>query len=166
MNDGNAGNANPQRDFTDDVDRLLITLWHSELRAALGRLRTAATLDKSPIQRINSYTGALIESVYAAEPSRRASLAALVWLGQFTTSRDRSNRLTDELIQPLRDAIRDGCRSGTVSSQNPGADAQAVFHLILGLAAAQAALGASAPREHLERTVTASVRQALGIAAQ
>lgn len=145
------------------VDGLLVALLEDELRSVSRRLRHAAASSMSPLQRIHSYTATMIACVYPAERSSRASLFAVMWLGLSERYFQQIDRLVDELIDPLREAIRDGCRTGTMSSRNPDTDAQAIFHLVIGVIVTQAALGRRASRGCVDEAIRDSVTRALAI---
>lgn len=94
-----------------------------------------------PLERIQSYTAALID-----------------WFcsGLIVTP-------SDELVAPLREAIAHGCRSGCVSSRDPDGDAQAIFHLVLGVLVTHTTIGRPASREELELAVMGTIRGALRV---
>jgi hypothetical protein len=140
-------------------------LLSDELRSAARQLRHAATQSTCPIERILSYTATMIDYVYPVERCGRASALAAVWLERSGRHADQNDALVDELIEPLRDAIRVGCRSGEMSSQCPDDDAQSIFHLVTGMIVTQAALGRRASPEYLKETTRTAVAHALGFAA-
>lgn len=70
---------------------------------------------------------------------------------------------SDELVAPLREAIAHGCRSGCVSSRDPDGDAQAIFHLVLGVLVTHTTIGRPASREELEMAVMGTIRGALRV---
>ena len=103
---------------------------------------------QSPLERIQSYTTALIDWFCA---SGRPDLA--------------SSQLAqcDELVMPLREAIAHGCRCGYVLSPDPDRDAQAILHLVLGVLVTHITIERPAAREELELAVMRTIRGALGI---
>ncbi|OBA86152.1 hypothetical protein A5642_22815 [Mycolicibacterium mucogenicum] len=70
---------------------------------------------------------------------------------------------SDELVAPLREAIAHGCRSGCVSSRDPDGDAQAIFHLVLGVFVTHTTIGRPASRKELEMAVMGTIRGALSV---
>jgi AcrR family transcriptional regulator len=147
------------------LESLLSALLADELRSAASQLRHA-TQSKRPIEQILSYTATMIDYVYPAERRGRASALAAVWLERSEDDAERNDALVDELIEPLREAIRAGCRTGEMSSQCPDDDAQSIFHLVTGMILTQAALGRHTSPEYLKGLVMDGVARALGFTSQ
>ncbi|MDC6711035.1 hypothetical protein, partial [Leclercia adecarboxylata] len=107
--------------------------YHESLRNAASQLRHAATQSTSPAERIHSYIATMIDHVYPVEHCAKASVLTSIWLNRSGQHVDQNDALVDELIEPLRAAIRVGCRAGEMSSPCPDTDAQAIFDLVTGM---------------------------------
>ncbi len=137
---------------------------HESLRSAATQLRHAATQGTSPTERIQSYIATMIDHVYPVERGGKASVLASIWLNRSGQHVEQIDALVDELIEPLREAIRVGCRTGEMSSPCPDADAQAIFHLVTGLILTQGVLGRRASAEHIKGVVMDAVGHSLKLA--
>ncbi len=134
---------------------------HESLRSAATQLRHAAAQSTSPTERIQSYIATIIDHVYPVQRGGKASVLAAIWLNRSGQRVDQIDALVDELIEPLREAIRVGCRTGEMSSPCPDTDAQAIFHLVTGMMLTQGFLGRPAPPEYLKEAVRDAVARAL-----
>ncbi|MGX9674114.1 TetR/AcrR family transcriptional regulator [Mycobacterium sp. HM-7] len=148
------------------LDSLFSELLADELRSAARQLRHAAMPGKRPIERVLSYTATMIDYAYPVERRGRASALATIWLERSGHHVDQNDALVDELIEPLREAIHAGCRTGEMSSQCPDDDSQSIFHLVTGVILTQAALGRYAVPEHLKEATMDAVAHALGFTEQ
>ncbi|OBJ35658.1 hypothetical protein A5630_09070 [Mycolicibacterium mucogenicum] len=135
--------------------------YHESLRNAARQLRHAATQSTSPTERIHSYIAAMIDHVYPAERCAKASVLASIWLNRAGPHVDQNDALVDELIEPLRAAIRVGCRTGEMSSPCPDTDAQAIFDLVTGMILTHGVLGRRASAEHIKGVVMDAVGHSL-----
>jgi len=138
--------------------------YDESLRSAATQLRHAATQSTSPTERIHSYIATMIEHVYPVERCGKASVLTSIWLNRSGQHVDQIDALVDELIEPLREAIRVGCRTGEMSSPCPDTDAQAIFHLVTGMILTQGAPGRRASAEYIKGVVMNAVASSLKLA--
>ncbi len=137
---------------------------HESLRSAATQLRHAATQCTSPTERIHSYIATMVDHVYPLERCGKASVLTSIWLNCSGQHVDQIDALVDELIEPLREAIRVGCRTGEMSSPCPDTDAQAIFHLVTGMILTQGAPGRRASAEYIKGVVMNAVASSLKLA--
>lgn len=141
---------------------LLAALMESELGGAAVKLRRVCVAG-TPAERIDNYMAGLLDMAYEAELARPSSLFAAHWREMLPEYGDAIDRSVGKMMQPLIDAILDGVREGTLSSDDPEADAWAIFSLIASVTADQAASGGNVPRAELERYTVSFVHRAMGI---
>lgn len=134
---------------------------HESLRNAARQLRQAAAQSTSPTERIHSYIATMIDHVYPVGHCAKASVLASIWLNRAGQHADQNDALVDELVEPLRAAIRVGCRTGEMSSPCPDTDAQAIFNLVTGMILTHGVLGRPASAEHIKGVVMDAVGHSL-----
>lgn len=100
----------------------------------------------------------MIDWIYSATSPLQS-----MWLTSCRQPGDPIDGLVDELVAPLREAIAHGCRTGTLSSPDPDADAQAIFHLILGMLVTHVVGGRPGSRAQLELTAWEMIKRALRV---
>ena len=66
-------------------------------------------------------------------------------------------------MAPLAEAIEEGMGSGEFCSDDPIADARAIFFLVASMTADQATLGGATPREEIEHVVMPFIGRAIGL---
>jgi len=148
------------------LESLFSALLRDEIRSAVRQLRHATRQSKRPVERVRSYIATMVDYAYPVERRGRASALAAIWLEHSGNHVDENEALVDELIDPLREAIRVGCQTGEMSSQCPDDDALSIFHLVTGMILTQAAFGRHATAEYLEETAMNAVARALGFTEQ
>jgi AcrR family transcriptional regulator len=109
-------------------DSLLLALLRDEMARAAARLRAAGAKADTPADRVAIWIRNIIT---AAEDPRRVARARLFSslpqvMREFPVEVDEG---TARLMEPLREAIADGCADGTFTSRNPARDAEMIYRL-------------------------------------
>jgi AcrR family transcriptional regulator len=141
---------------------LLLALLEYELSGAEIQLRRV-TASGTPSDRIRAYVTATIDMAYRADLAKPSSLFASHWRELLPEYPQAIDRWIERLIGPLTDAITEGKAHGEFQSDDPVADARAIFYLVASMTADQAAMGASTPREELEHVVMPFISRAVGL---
>ncbi|WP_234834936.1 TetR/AcrR family transcriptional regulator [Mycolicibacterium stellerae] len=147
----------------DKKSDLLLALLEQELGAAaikLGRVTAAAD---TPSDRIRAFVSATIDMAYHADLAKPSSLFASHWRELLPEYPEAIDRCTERMVAPLVDAISEGKAQGEFTSDDPEADARAIFYLVAGMTADQASRGASIPREDFEHIVMPFIGRAIGL---
>jgi AcrR family transcriptional regulator len=142
---------------------LLLALLEFELGGAavsLGRLTASAD---TPSDKIRAYVSATIDMAYRADLAKPSSLFASHWRELLPEYPEAIDRCTQRLIAPLVEAITEGKARGEFQSEDPAADARAIFYLVASMTADQAALGGSTPREDLVHIVMPFISRSIGM---
>jgi AcrR family transcriptional regulator len=142
---------------------LLLALLELELGGAAVHLRRVTATGADPADRVRAYIAATIDMAYREELAKPSSLFASHWRELLPEYPEAINECTSLMIAPLIDAIRDGVAAGVFTSPDPAADARAIFYLVAGMTADQAALGGSTPRSEIEYIVLPFVARAIGM---
>lgn len=147
----------------DKKSDLLLALLEMELGGAAVHLRRVTATADDPSGRIRSYIAATIDMAYRTELARPSSLFASHWREMLPEYGDAIDQCIDELVQPLVEAIAEGSRTGALTSADPDADARAIFYLVAGMTADQAAAGAVKPRAEIEHIALPFIERALDL---
>jgi AcrR family transcriptional regulator len=147
----------------DKKSDLLLALLEVELGGAAVGLRRATAAADTPSDKVRAYLAATIDMAYRADLAKPSSLFASHWRELLPEYPDAIDRCTEELIAPLVEAITEGRARGEFQSDDPVADARAIFFLVAGMTADQATLGGATPREELEHIVVPFISRAIGL---
>jgi len=142
---------------------LLLALLESELGGAAVKLRRVTTAAADPSEKVRAFVGALIDMAYHADLAKPSSLFASHWRELLPEYPLAIDRCIQRMITPLVEAIIEGQALGEFHSDDPAADAWAIFYLVAGMTADQAALGAATPRADLEHIVMPFITRAIGL---
>jgi AcrR family transcriptional regulator len=150
------------RHFEKKSDLLLALLEFELGGAAVSLGRVVASAD-TPSDKVRAYVSATIDMAYLSDLAKPSSLFASHWrelLPEYPEAIDRCNQ---RMIAPLVVAITEGKARGEFHSEDPAADARAIFYLVASMTADQAAMCGSTPREELEHVVMPFIRRAVGL---
>lgn len=150
------------RHFEKKSDLLLALLDH-ELGGAAINLRRVTTAADTPSDKIRAYMAATIDMAYREDLAKPSSLFASHWRELLPEYPDELEHCNQRMIAPLVDAIREGKARGEFQSDDPDADARAIFYLVAAITADQAAAGGATPREEIERVVIPFISRAIGM---
>jgi AcrR family transcriptional regulator len=150
------------RHFEKKSDLLLALLEYELGGAAIGLGRVTQAAD-NPSAKVRAYVAATIDMAYKADLAKPSSLFASHWRELLPEYHEAINSCTQRLIEPLVDAIREGAARGELTSADPAADGRAIFYLVAGMTADQAAAGGSTPREDLEHVIMPFIARAIGL---
>jgi AcrR family transcriptional regulator len=150
------------RHFEKKSDMLLALLEY-ELGGAAVNLRRVTASAETPSDKIRAYVSATIDMAYRADLAKPSSLFASHWRELLPEYPEAIDRCTQRIIAPLVDAIREGKARGEFQSEDPIADARAIFYLVASMTADQAALGRSIPREDFEHIVMPFISRSIGL---
>jgi AcrR family transcriptional regulator len=142
---------------------LLLSLLEYELGGAAVHLRRVTGAAETPSEKIRAYVSATIDMAYRADLAKPSSLFASHWRELLPEYPDAIDRCTRKMIDPLVKAIAEGMAKGEFLSDDPVADARAIFALVAGSTADQATLGGSMPREDLEHILMPFITRAIGL---
>ncbi|MBO0853253.1 MAG: TetR/AcrR family transcriptional regulator [Nocardia sp.] len=147
----------------DSKSDLLVALLQRELGSAAERLRRVTAAAETPSAQIRVYLTAMVDTAYDPQTAKQSSLFAVHWRELLPGHSDTINSCMTHLVQPLMDAVAAGAASGEVSSTVPSADAWAIFYLVAGMTADQAASRVPMPRAEFENIITPFVERAIGL---
>jgi AcrR family transcriptional regulator len=147
----------------DKKSDLLLALLEMELGGAAVKLQRVTAAADSPSERIRAYVTATIDMAYRTELAKPSSLFASHWREMLPEYGEEIGHIIDEMAAPLVDAIADGVRTGELTSDDPKADAKAIFYLVAGMTADEAVAGGSTPREEMEHIVLPFIGRAIGL---
>lgn len=150
------------RHFEKKTDLLLALLEH-ELGGAAVSLGRKTAAGPTPSDRVRAYITATIDMAYHEELAKPSSLFASHWRELLPEYPDEIDRCTERMIAPLVEAIVDGKASGELRSEDPVADARAIFYLVSSVTADQATLGGATPREDVEHMILPFISRAIGL---
>lgn len=150
------------RHFEKKSDLLLACL-ESELGGAAVGLRRATAAAKTPSDKVRAYVAATIDMAYREELAKPSSLFASHWRELLPEYPEALQRCNERMMAPLVEAISDGRDRGEFQTDDPVADAQAIFFLVAGITADQAALGGVTPRADIEHIVMPFITRAIGL---
>lgn len=142
---------------------LLLALLEFELGGAAIKLRRVTTAEDSPSDKIRAFVAAVVDMGYRADLAKPSSLFASHWRELLPEYPMAIDRCTQRMIAPLVDAITEGRALGELHSEDPVADAWAIFYLAAGPTADQAARGGSLPRAELEHIIMPFITRAIGL---
>jgi AcrR family transcriptional regulator len=142
---------------------LLLALLEMELGgAAIAMQRRTAAVD-TPSDKVRAYIAFTIDMAYREDLVKPSSLFASHWRELLPEYPEAIDRCTERLIAPLAEAIEAGKATGEFTSEDPLADARAIFYLVSSITADQATLGGATPREEIEHMVLPFVGRAIGL---
>jgi len=150
------------RHFDKKSDLLLALLEH-ELGGAAIHLRRVTAAADAPSDKVRAYLKATIDMAYHEDLVKPSSLFASHWRELLPEYPGALERCNDRMIAPLAEAIQAGKDCGDFQSDDPIADATAIFYLAAGMTADQAAIGGATPREELEHIVLPFISRAIGL---
>ena len=150
------------RHFEKKSDLLLALLEFELGGAAIGLRRTTAAAD-TPSDKIRAYVSTTIDMAYRTDLVKPSSLFASHWRELLPEYPQAIDRCIQRLTEPLVEAITEGKARGEFQSEDPEADARAIFYLVAGMTADQAPLGCSTPREDLEHVVMPFISRSIGL---
>jgi AcrR family transcriptional regulator len=147
----------------DKKSDLLLALLESELGGAAVALRRRTEAADNPSDRVRAYIAATIDMAYREDLARPSSLFASHWRELLPEYPDVIQRSIDRMRLPLVEAITEGRVHGEFLSEDPEADAAAIFFLVAGVTADQATLGGATPREQIEHMVMPLITRGIGL---
>lgn len=147
----------------DKKSDLLLALLESELGGAAVKLRRVTNAADTPSDKVRAYIAATIDMAYRADLAKPSSLFASHWRELLPEYPDALERCNERMIAPLAEAIQSGKSGGDFQSEDPIADAKAIFYLVASMTADQAASGALKPREEVEHIVMPFIGRAIGL---
>lgn len=151
------------RHFEKKSDLLLALLEH-ELGGAAVKLRRVTAAADTPSDKVRAYVGAVIDMAYHADLVKPSSLFASHWRELLPEYPMAIDRCTQRMLAPLLEAITEGQARGEFTSEDPVADAWAIFYLASGPTADQAArAGKAIPRADLEHFIMPFITRAIGL---
>ena len=150
------------RHFEKKSDLLLALLDHELGGAAVHLQRVTAAAD-TPSDKVRAYLKATIDMAYREDLVKPSSLFASHWRELLPEYPGALQRCNDRMIAPLAAAIQAGKERGDFQSDDPIADATAIFYLVACMTADQAAMGGATPREEIEHIVMPFISRAIGM---
>lgn len=147
----------------DKKSDLLLALLEMELDGAAVKLRRVTAAAGDPSAQIRAFVAATIDMAYRTELAKPSSLFASHWRELLPEYGDAIDRTIDRMMEPLIEAVAEGSRTGALNSTDPDADARAIFYLVAGMTADQAAAGGAKPREEIEHIVLPFIERAIGL---
>jgi AcrR family transcriptional regulator len=150
------------RHFEKKTD-LLLAVAEFELGGAAISLRRITDAAKTPSEKVRAYIDATIDMAYVEDLAKPSSLLASHWREMMPEYPEALERITESMVAPLADAIRLGKDSGDFQSDDPIADAKAIYYLVASMTADQAAGGGPIPREDFEHIVMPFISRAIGL---
>ena len=101
---------------------------------------------------------------YREDLVKPSSLFASHWRELLPEYPEALERCIQRMIAPLGEAIsRQARRAASFQSEDPTADAWAIFYLVASMTADQAAMGGATPREEMEHIVLPFITRAIGL---
>jgi AcrR family transcriptional regulator len=150
------------RHFEKKSDLLLALLEH-ELGGAAVNLRRVTAAADTPSDKVRAYVAATMDMAYREDLAKPSSLFASHWRELLPEYPEAIDRCTQRMMSPLVEAITEGHARGEFQSDDPVADARAIYFLVASMTADQAAAGAATPREELEHVVMPFISRAIGL---
>lgn len=141
---------------------LLMALLEVELDRAADCLQRATTAADTPWEKVRAYVDTTLDLAYREDLVKAASLFALHWRELLPDYPNEIRRCTERMRAPLVEAIIEGHTRGDFHSDDPVADARAIFHLVASMMADQTASGGATPREKIEHILIPFISRALG----
>lgn len=141
---------------------LLMALLEVELDRAADCLHRATIAADTPWEKVRAYVDTTLDLAYREDLVKAASLFALHWRELLPDYPNEIRRCTERMRAPLVEAIIEGHTHGDFHSDDPVADARAIFHLVASMMADQTASGGATPREKLEHILIPFISRALG----
>ncbi|TAM64545.1 MAG: TetR/AcrR family transcriptional regulator [Mycobacterium sp.] len=142
---------------------LLLALLEFELGGATVNLRRVTAAADTPSEKVRAYVAATIDMAYREDLAKPSSLFASHWRELLPEYPEVIDRCIERLMSPLVEAIEEGKHRGELHSDDPEADARAIFFLVAGMTADQASLGGLTPREDFEHIVMPFISRAIGL---
>ncbi|MEB3071712.1 TetR family transcriptional regulator [Mycolicibacter sp. MYC017] len=150
------------RHFEKKTDLLLALLEHELGGAAISLQRVIAAAD-TPSEKVRAYVRATIDMAYREDLAKPSSLFASHWRDLLPEYPEAIDRCIERMMSPLVAAITEGQARGEFHSDDPVADAKAIFFLVSGMTADQAVSRVSTPREEFEHIVMPFITRAIGL---
>ena len=150
------------RHFDKKTD-LLLALLELELGGAGVNLRRVIDAADTPSDKVRAYVTATIDMAYRADLAKPSSLFASHWRELLPEYPEEIESCLKGMTAPLVEAIEAGVAHGEFHSEDPVADARAIFYLVAGMTADQAAMGGATPREEIEHIAIPFISHAIGM---
>jgi AcrR family transcriptional regulator len=147
----------------DKKSDLLLALLEYEVGGGAIHLRRVTDAAETPAEKVRAYVTTTIDMAYLEDLAKPSSLFASHWRELLPEYPEELGRVTERMVAPLADAIQSGKDSGDFQSDDPVADAKAIYFLVASMTADQAAGGGSTPREEVEHIVMPFISRALGM---
>ncbi|MGV0793495.1 TetR/AcrR family transcriptional regulator [Mycolicibacterium sp. XJ1819] len=147
----------------DKKSDLLLALLEYELGGAAINLRRVTDAAATPSDKVRAFISATMDMAYRAELAKPSSLFASHWRQLLPEYPDAIEACVQQMMTPLVEAIQQGAASGEFHSEDPMADARAIFYLVSAMTADEATLGGATPREDLEHIVLPFITRAIGL---
>jgi AcrR family transcriptional regulator len=147
----------------DKKSDLLLALMEFEIGGAAIHLRRVTDAAKTPSEKVRAYVAATIDMAYLEDLAKPSSLFASHYREMLPEYPEELDRITERMVAPLAEAIACGKDNGEFQSDDPIADAKAIYFLVASMTADQAAGGASTPREEIEHIVIPFISRAIGM---
>jgi len=147
----------------DKKSDLLLALLELELGGAAVHLRRVSDAAETPSEKVRAHVAATIDMAYRADLAKPSSLFASHWRELLPEYPEEIDSCLQRMMAPLVEAIEAGTARGEFHSEDPVADARAIFYLVAGMTADQAALGGVTPREEIEHIVIPFIGRAIGM---
>lgn len=142
---------------------LLLSLLEREMGGAAENLRRVTLAGATPTEQVHAYLAATIDMAYHPRISKQSALFACHWREMLGEYPDELCKFQQRMIAPLESALQAGVVAGHFRSEDPSADAKAIFCLVAGMVADEATLKRATPRAELENVVMPFVRRAIGL---
>jgi AcrR family transcriptional regulator len=149
------------RHFEKKQDLLVAVLEH-ELAIGARRLRKETVAGVTPAHMVRRYLDATLDMAYTERMNKPSALFSQHWRELLPEYTKALHRATSLMIEPLKEAIEAGVRSGEFPNARPLEDSIAIYKLVAGIAADAAAAPDAQPRSTLERVIYPFCEHALG----
>lgn len=150
------------RHFEKKTD-LLLALLERELGGAAISLQRVTTAADTPSAKVRAYVQKTIDMAYREDLAKPSSLFASHWRELLPEYPQAIDRCTERMMAPLVDAITEGQARGEFHSEDPVADAKAIFFLVSSMTADQAVSRRNTPRDEFEHVVMPFIARAIGL---
>ncbi|ORA31886.1 TetR family transcriptional regulator [Mycobacterium branderi] len=142
---------------------LLLALLEVELGGAAVGLRRQTAAADTPSDKVRAFVAAIIDMAYREDLAKPSSLFASHWRELLPEYPEAIDRCIERMMAPLVEAITEGRARGELQSDDPVADARAIFFLVSSMTADQATLGGATPRAEIEHIVLPFISRAIGL---
>lgn len=140
---------------------LVLTLLEEGLGDIAVMLRRATAAADTPLERAHTWVRTTIGIPYRQDMAKRARMYAMNLRNLRSEYPEAIERCVEITRAPLVDALAEGSACGQLHSDDPLADATAIFRLVTSMTADQAVTLGAVPREEIERAVMPFVSRAI-----